>query len=128
MKLPAFGLLTDENIDPDVVQWLCDFGFDVRDVFRSGLQGATDLDLLRLAVAENRLVVTHDSDFGTLAILQGEPVVGLIYLRPGHIDPQFTIKTLASILKQDPEVTPPFILVARRIDDRVTMRIRQIIP
>jgi predicted nuclease of predicted toxin-antitoxin system len=91
MKIRDFGLLTDENLDPAVVLWLRQAGFDVFDVCEQGLQGSSDLALLQLAVTQNRLIVTHDSDFGTLAILQGEPVVGLLYLRPGHIDPQFTV-------------------------------------
>lgn len=128
MKLREFGLLTDENLDPDVVQWLIDLGFDVLDVARSKLHGSPDVDLLRRAAAESRLIVTHDSDFGTLAILQNEQVVGILFLRPGHIDPQFTIGTLSSLLTLDPEVNPPFILVARRSGDHVTIRLRGIIP
>jgi predicted nuclease of predicted toxin-antitoxin system len=34
----------------------------------NGWQGVPDVDLLRTAVAQRRLVVTHDSDFGTLAM------------------------------------------------------------
>lgn len=128
MKLREFGLLTDENLDPEVVQWLIDQGFDVLDVARSRLHGSPDVALLRRAAAEGRLIVTHDSDFGTLAILQGEPVIGILFLRPGHIDPQFTIGTLSSLLTLDPEVNPPFILVARRTGDQVTIRLRGIIP
>ena len=128
MKLRDFGLLTDENLDPDVVRWLMDAGFDVRDVCLAGLQGSTDGELLRCAVAENRVIVTHDADFGTLAILQAAPVIGLVFLRPGHIDPSFTIGTLGSILAADPDVTPPFILVARRTGDKVAIRIRSLQP
>lgn len=128
MKIREFGLLTDENLDPEVVQWLIDQGFDVLDVARSRLHGSPDVALLRRAAAEGRLIVTHDSDFGTLAILQGEPVIGILFLRPGHIDPQFTIGTLSSLLTLDPEVNPPFILVARRTGDQVTIRLRGIIP
>jgi len=36
-------------------------------------------------------IQTHDSDFGALAIHQGEPVIGEVNLRPGHISPRFTI-------------------------------------
>ena len=128
MKLRDFGVLTDENIDPDVVQWLIDSGFDVLDVCRAGLQGTTDAELLRQSVAENRVIVTHDADFGTLAVLQGERAIGLVYLRPGHIDPRFTIGTLTSLLAADPDVTPPFVLVARRTGDRVAIRIRTLTP
>ena len=128
MKLRDFGLLTDENLDPTVVQWLIDAGFDVLDVCRACLRGSTDAQLMVRAAAENRVIVTHDADFGTLAILQGEPVVGIVFLRPGHIDPQFTIGTLTSVMTTDPEVTPPFILVARRKGDQVAIRIRGLAP
>ena len=80
MKLREFCLLTDENIDPEVVAHLRQIGFDVLDVVESGLQGSTDVDLLRLATAQDRIVVTHDSDFGTLAIHQNEPLTGVLYL------------------------------------------------
>lgn len=128
MKLRDFGLLTDENLDPDVVQWLERTGFPVLDVCRAGLQGTTDVELMHRAFAENRVIVTHDADFGSLAVLQGEPVVGLVFLRPGHIDPDFTIGTLSSILQANPDVTPPFILVARRTGDTIGIRIRPVAP
>ena len=118
--------MTDENLDPAVVAFLRQSDFDVADVRGIGLQGTTDLALLQLAVGENRVVVTHDSDFGTLAILQGEPIVGIVFLRPGHIDPQFTIDTLKSLLTSNPDVTPPFVVVAKRMGTVVTIRVRQI--
>ncbi len=86
------------------------------------------MDLLRLATAQGRVVVTHDADFGTLAIHQNEPLVGLVYLRPGHIDPQFTIATVQTVLNNDPEVVPPFVLVAKRTGSSVMIRIRHLGP
>jgi predicted nuclease of predicted toxin-antitoxin system len=128
VKLRDFPLLTDENIDPDVVAHLRHVRFDVVDVVESGLQSSADADLLRLAAAQGRVVVTHDADFGTLAVLQRQPLVGLCYLRPGHIDAQFTIDTIESLLTTDPDLTPPFVLVAKRSGSRVTIRIRQLGP
>lgn len=128
MKLREFRLLTDENVDPEVVAWLRGAGFDVCDVCENSWQGSLDIDLLRRAVAENRAVVTHDADFGTLAVYQGEPIVGLIYLRPGHIDAQFTIGTIEAILSADPDVSPPFLLIAKRTDRGVAIRVRHITP
>lgn len=126
MKLRDFKLLTDENIDPDVGAHLRQLGFDVIDVAESGLQGSVDVDLMRLATSQGRLVVTHDSDFGTLAIQQGEPLVGLIYLRPAHIDVKFTIESFQAVLSSDPDVVPPFILVAKRSGNNITIRIRHL--
>jgi predicted nuclease of predicted toxin-antitoxin system len=128
MKLSEFGLLTDENIDPEVADWLTAAGFNVFDVKQANLQGTADVDLMRRAVVENRVIVTHDADFGTLAILQGEPVIGLLFIRPSHLDPQFTIGTLEAVIKAQPEVIPPFIIVARRNADNVAIRIRQLAP
>ena len=128
MKLRDFGLLTDENLDPDVVAFLRQAGFDVLDVCEQGLQGSTDVQLLRRAFAENRAIVTHDADFGTLRILGGEPVVGILYLRPGHIDPQFTIETIEAVLKADPDVSPPFLVVAKRTGTNVAIRVRHLAP
>ncbi len=56
MKLRDFPLLTDENLDADVVSHLRQLGFDVLDVVGSGLPGAADVDLLRQATAEGRVV------------------------------------------------------------------------
>ncbi len=128
MKLRDFGLLTDENIDVDVVAHFRSLGFDVIDVCESGLRGSSDVDLLRLAVTQNRLLVSHDADFGTLAVLAGEPVIGLIYLRPGHIDSQFTIETIQAVINADPDVHVPFVLVAKRRGTQVAIRIRSLSP
>ena len=124
MKLLDFPLLADENIHPDVVRFLQEQGCDVVAVRESQLVGSTDEELLRTAVSENRLVLTHDSDFGTLAVLQGKPVVGIVYLRPGHIEPDFTIQTIRAILRQEQDLSPPFVLVSQRIADDVRLRLR----
>ena len=125
MKLADFGLLTDENIDAQIVTFFRSQSFDVRDVKEDGLAGSEDVTLLRLATAENRVVITHDSDFGTLAIAAGEPYLGLIYLRPGHFKPEFTVGTLQTLLRQNPELTPPFIIVGVRSGSSIKIRLRQ---
>ena len=126
MKLAQFKLLTDENIHCEVVALLRQRGFDVLDVAEEGLFGTTDVDLLRRAVSENRVVVTHDRDFGTLAILGGEPIVGIVYLRPGHIAPDFTMETIDAALSALHDLSPPFIVVVQRKNGHVTMRVRQL--
>jgi len=124
VRLTEFPLLTDENLDPAVVQYLRDQNFDVLDIAEQRMFGKTDVEILRLAVSQGRVVVTHDSDFGTLAMSQGEKFIGVLYLRPGHIDSQFTIETLQSLLDATPEVQVPFIVVAKRSGPDVTIRVR----
>lgn len=128
MKLRDFGLLIDQNIQHDVTSFLRSVGFNVRDVSEEGWHGEDDAVLLQRAVTENRLVVTHDADFAGLVVLGGQPVVGIVYLRPGHIDSQFTIDSLQTVLSADPDVFPPFVLVAKRSGSAVNIRIRTLVP
>ena len=55
MKLRDCRFLADENIDPEVVRWLNALSVDIRSVNDLGLCGATDVDLLQIALAENNL-------------------------------------------------------------------------
>jgi predicted nuclease of predicted toxin-antitoxin system len=70
------------------------------------------------------VVLTHDRDFGTLAIHAGEPYFGIVYLRPGHISAEFTWRTIAAIESTVESVEPPFVVVAARRGDMVRIRVR----
>jgi predicted nuclease of predicted toxin-antitoxin system len=121
-----FPLLADENIHPDVVSYLRQQERDVRSIVEEGLFGESDRTLLRIAYADGRVVLTHDSDFGTLAITQDEPFIGIVYLRPGHIRAEFTIQTLRTVAAQPLDVRPPFIIVAEQRAQNVQIRTRQL--
>jgi predicted nuclease of predicted toxin-antitoxin system len=126
LRLKDFPLLTDENIHPEIVKSLREGGADVLDVKESRLIGSSDLVLIRKAFQEGRVVLTHDSDFGQLAVAALEPVVGIIYLRPGHYDPVFTLDTVETLFDQVAEIQAPFILVAERTGDKVKIRLRRL--
>ena len=124
MKPLELPLLADENIHPDVVAGLRRWSHDVRTVQDEGLRGSDDVVILRRAHASRRVVVTHDSDFGKLAIQSGEPYTGILFLRPGHISPEFVLGALAALEASSIAVTPPFIVVVERKDDQVRVRVR----
>ena len=125
MKALDFPLLADENVHPDVIVFLRKAGLDVDSVSEQGQFGLPDAQVLQQATESKRVVLTHDSDFGGLALM-GAKFIGIIYMRPGHIHADFTIKTLEAIRDNAPEVTPPFILVAERTGDSVKIRVRQL--
>lgn len=125
MKALDFPLLADENILPDVIAFLRKTGLDVASVSEQGLFGLPDVQVLQQATEAGRVVLTHDSDFGGMAVF-GAKFIGIVYLRPGHIQSEFTVKTLEAIRDNAPEVTPPFILVAERTGDMVKIRVRQL--
>lgn len=125
MKALDFPLLADENIHPAVIEFLREAGLDVTSISEQGQFGLPDSQVLEQANVSNRVVLTHDSDFGGMAVI-GAAFKGIIYLRPGHIHADFTIQTLEAIRDNAPEVTPPFILVAERTGDTVKIRVRQL--
>jgi len=125
VKALDFPILADENVHPEVIEFLRKTGLDVDSIAEQGNFGLSDAGVLQEATEAERVVLTHDSDFGGLALM-GAEFIGIVYLRPGHIRANFTIKTLEAIRDNAPEVTPPFILVAERTGDTVKIRVRQL--
>jgi predicted nuclease of predicted toxin-antitoxin system len=115
-------LLADENVHPGVVAALRSRGRDVTSVVELPLRGAEDLVIVRHAHAEGRVVLTHDADFGTLAVRMGEPILGIVYLRPGHIRAEFTLEALDAL--ETVHVDPPFVVVAERVGSEIRVRAR----
>lgn len=128
MKLEDFPLFLDENIHPAVQRGLAEQGWDVSSVRLEGLVGLADDKILDFAVSTGRVVVTHDSDFGTLAVRGGQELVGIVYLRPGHFNPTVVLNMMAVVNSHDTGITPPFIVVAELRMDLVKVRFRQLLP
>jgi predicted nuclease of predicted toxin-antitoxin system len=123
-----YPLLADENIHPAVVAALRGRGKDVTTVLDARLIGRPDLEILRRAHQEGRVVLTHDADFASLVIAQAEPFVGIIYLRPGHIAASLVLEVLAAIERaplSQADVAAPFLLVAERKEGAVRVRLRR---
>lgn len=108
MKLFGCQLLADENIHPQVVHFLRQQGCDIVDVPALGLSHAADDVILSEAHKQHRIVLTHDRDFGRLAIAGRQSLFGIVFIRPGHLDPQFTLITLQAINAHDFDFSPPF--------------------
>lgn len=123
MRPLDYPLLADENIHADAVAAMVGQGRDVRTVQDEGLVGRDDVEVIRRAHALGRVVVTHDADFGKLAMQAGEPFIGIIYLRPGHIAVSFVLGVLAAV-ETVGDVAPGFIVVAERREDTVRVRLR----
>ena len=121
-----FPILADENIHPDVVKFMKEQSKDVSSVLEEGLAGQGDLTILRHACHKKRIVMTHDSDFGALAILHQEPIIGIIYLRPGHISGEFTSRVIKTLTDQSIDIQSPFIIVAAFKHGKLQIRVRQL--
>jgi predicted nuclease of predicted toxin-antitoxin system len=61
MKKTRF--LVDESVDAEVVRWLRGHGWNADHVTEVGLGGRDDEDVLAFAYREDRILLTHDTDF-----------------------------------------------------------------
>ena len=81
-------LLADENVPLASVDWLRAGGFDVASISEDAA-GAPDVDVLRMAREEERVLITFDRDFGELVYRHASPVPpGIIYLRVPPASPE----------------------------------------
>jgi predicted nuclease of predicted toxin-antitoxin system len=91
-------ILADENIPGSVVQRLRDTGHDVLWI-RDTSPGIADDEIMRIAVEEQRIIITFDKDFGELAVTgQGQNPPAIILLRISKPSPATTAETVNQIL------------------------------
>lgn len=74
-------LLVDEALQDAVAHRLADAGHDVTHIRLLGLAGHTDDEVMALALAEDRVLVTTDTDFGTILALTGATGPSVMLLR-----------------------------------------------
>lgn len=72
--------LVDECTGPIVARWLDAQGHEVFSAFDQS-RGAADTELLERAIAEDRILVTNDRDFGEMIFRDGREHRGVIFLR-----------------------------------------------
>ena len=118
MKLDSIRVLADENISPKVVNALRLLKIDV--LKEQGWYGKEDQELMDIAFREQRFVFTHDSDFGTLAINEGKPFYGILYLRIKNLKPSNIIQVVRRVFHQNLDIYPGTILVIE--EDKIRIR------
>jgi predicted nuclease of predicted toxin-antitoxin system len=92
-------ILLDEYVATDFAVELKRVGFDVA-MAREVCPSTPDSQVLSIAVAERRVLVTNDYDFGELVIRLRKPCLGLVIVRDIGLDDPFTFVRLAVRLWQ----------------------------
>jgi len=125
MKLKSIQILTDENISP-IVKSFRDQGLDVLDIKEEGWYGKEDQEILDIAFREKRFILSHDSDFGTLAINEGKRFFGILYLRLNDLKPENVARVCTKLFGQDVDIFPGGIVVIE--ETRIRMRSSEVEP
>ncbi len=73
--------LLDENISPALAGLLKSIGYEARHVIEVGYNSTPDFKIAAFAVTTGEIIVTHDTDFGTILALTGQNRPSVILIR-----------------------------------------------
>ena len=71
----------DENLPVEIADLLEEAGYEAETVWSEQIQGSSDIEVLELCRAENRIMVTLDMDFSDIRRYKTEDYQGIILLR-----------------------------------------------
>ncbi len=112
-------IIVNENVTGTVIRELRRRGYDVISV-KESMRGDDDTSILHRAETEDRLVVTHDKDFGELAFRHRLPAsCGIVLFRLSGEDPSSDNQRFIDVLDSRTDWPGHFSVVT---DDRVRMR------
>jgi predicted nuclease of predicted toxin-antitoxin system len=103
--------LADESCDFAVVRALRRAGFDVLCISESTPR-AEGSEVIRLALREERILLTEDKDFGRLVYSHGQEALGVIFLRfPTFARKQISRDVLNLVKQQGEKLAGSFVTV-----------------
>lgn len=120
MRFREIRILADENISPKVVAYLRTQELEILDVKEQGWQGKLDNDLLDIAFQDKRWILTYDSDFGTLAIHEGQPFYGVIFLRVKNMRSPHVINVCSQLLDHKLDFSQRALIIVE--DNKIRIR------
>lgn len=107
-------LLANENIPIATVRALRIDGHDVLSISETA-PGISDTEVLTIAKAERRVLITFDRDYGALVYVRRLPCPpALVYLRFVPATPDEAAKCLARLLAESPSVVEGRFIVLER--------------
>jgi predicted nuclease of predicted toxin-antitoxin system len=92
--------LADMGVAMRVVEWLRDQGYDARHLREEELQRLPDDQIFRKAVAESRVVLTLDLDFGEIVAFSGQQNVSVVLFRLQNTRTPHVIDRLRVVLQE----------------------------
>lgn len=90
--------IVDESVDFPVVNYLRSKGFDAASIVED-YPSLDDIEILKIAFKENRILITNDKDFGTLIFKEKLKSRGVILLRLWDQTSKAKIRFLEMVIK-----------------------------
>jgi predicted nuclease of predicted toxin-antitoxin system len=116
--------LIDNAVSPDVAELLRAAGLDAIHVRDRGMADAEDEHVMALAAAEERVIVSADTDFGALLMLRKAQRPSVILFR--HGSPRRAAEQAALLLANVPGITEDLIHGAIAVFRRDRIRVRRL--
>lgn len=113
--------LADESCDFAVVRALRTVGHDVTAV-KDIAAGATDEEVIRLQLDDNRILLTEDRDFGRLVFASAAQSPGVLYLRFPASTRKALVDTVIALVEQEGERLVNAFVVVQPGRVRITSR------
>ena len=114
--------LVDNALSPLLSQLLREAGYDAVHVRDFGMQAAADIQILARAKLEDRIVVSADTDFGTLLSHNEENAPSVILIR--RISDRHPTKQGAIIIENLPDLEDDLLSGAVVVFDEQRIRVR----
>lgn len=116
--------MIDESVDARIAAAVVAAGHDVIEV-RLNFAGAADVDVAAIALANDRIVITADRDFGDLAFRDKQPMPGIILVRmPGLSYQERSERVLSAIATFSDRIALSIVVVeARKFRIRPLLRL-----
>lgn len=109
--IPLVRFLADESCDFAVVRALRADGHDVLAV-GAFQQRSLDLEVMELALAEDRILLTEDKDFGRLAFAAHTDTPGVILIRfPASARGSLAASVQRLVVEHGPRLTKAFVVL-----------------
>jgi len=117
--------LLDEAIQHRLADHLAEAGPDATHVVRIGLAGASDKKVLARTAAEDRILITTDTDFPTPLALSGDAIPSVILLRGVSDSIQDRLAAILTALPSNPRQIRTAIDLAAEHREQIESRIHR---
>ena len=116
-------LLLDQGLPPLTAELLREQGLDAVHVSEIGWARAEDPKIIKLAQANNQIIITLDADYHAAIALTSAPSPSVIWIRVVNLRAPEYVELIMSILNEYKEMLINGVLITMRSDRKIKTRL-----